>query len=112
LIELDQLLNSVIEQYQQVKNGNFVKVSLPEGSSDNNNQTQKSQGKGVSTPKQTQPSLLDLLDFDGSSNGSPSSTTAKTTGKLDKRAFDYPRCARTQERDRMAIRINKDTMAL
>ncbi|KAK3813184.1 MAG: VHS domain-containing protein [Benniella sp.] len=82
LIELDQLLNSVIEQYQQVKNGNFVKVSLPEGSGDNNNQTQKSQGKGVSTPKQTQPSLLDLLDFDGSSSGSSSSTTAKATGNL------------------------------
>ncbi|KAF9363111.1 hypothetical protein BGX34_004854 [Mortierella sp. NVP85] len=82
LIELDQLLNSVIEQYQQVKNGNFVKVSLPEGSSDSNNQTRKSQEKGVSTPKQTQPSLLDLLDFDGSSNGSSSSTTAKTPGNL------------------------------
>ncbi|KAF9966055.1 hypothetical protein BGZ70_003417 [Mortierella alpina] len=82
LLELNDILNNVVEQYEQVKNGNLVKVDLPTGSdSDSHVRSDRQQ---ASTPTQKESSLIDLLDFDGSSeNGSPTSaTTPKTTGNL------------------------------
>ncbi|KAF9350129.1 hypothetical protein BGX26_011660 [Mortierella sp. AD094] len=89
LLRLDEVLTIVIDQYEKVKNGDLVKVALPENSSsssnnnngDRNNNTQQA----PTTPKQKQQSsLIDLLDFDGSSpDGSPSAATSpKTTGNL------------------------------
>ncbi|KAG0246651.1 hypothetical protein BGX31_011189 [Mortierella sp. GBA43] len=74
LVELDGILNRVVEQYQQVKNGNLVKEKVPDSSSDN----EKSQDPSPK-PEKAQSSLIDLLDFDGSSS---STMPAKTTGNL------------------------------
>ncbi|KAG0212231.1 hypothetical protein BGX33_003748 [Mortierella sp. NVP41] len=80
LLELNDALNNVIEQYKEVKSGNLVKMPLPSGGGDNENNPGRSQAP--STPTQAS-SLIDLVDFDGSSDGSPSSaTTPKTTGNL------------------------------
>ncbi|KAF9117004.1 hypothetical protein BGX27_007058 [Mortierella sp. AM989] len=90
LIRLDEVLTLVIDQYQKVKNGDLVKVLLPEnGTSGEGNHTQSNSNGGdhgqISTvPQHKQSSLIDLMDFDGtSSDGSPSApTTPKTTGNL------------------------------
>lgn len=83
LLELNDVLNNVIEQYKEVKGGNLVKMPLPnEGDNQHDNQ---SRDQAPSTPKQNS-SLIDLVDFDGSSDGSRSSaTTPKTTGSI----FEY-----------------------
>ncbi|KAF9179497.1 hypothetical protein BGZ50_006888 [Haplosporangium sp. Z 11] len=78
LLELNGVLNNVIEQYNQVKSGNLVKVTVPNGS-DIEKSSEKKQDhevKSISTPKES--SLIDLLDFDGSS----SATAPKLTGGL------------------------------
>ncbi|KAF9119369.1 hypothetical protein BGW39_000343 [Mortierella sp. 14UC] len=81
LLELNDVLNNVIEQYKEVKGGNLVKVPLPSNGEDHENDNHR-RSQAPSTPKQNS-SLIDLLDFDGSSDGSPSSaTTPKTTGNL------------------------------
>ncbi|KAF9570548.1 hypothetical protein EC968_001718 [Mortierella alpina] len=82
LLELNDILNNVVEQYEQVKNGNLVKVDLP-NSSDSDSHARDGR-QLVSTPTQKESSLIDLLDFDGSSeSGSPTNTiTPKTTGNL------------------------------
>ncbi|KAF9931884.1 hypothetical protein BGZ67_005084 [Mortierella alpina] len=82
LLELNDILNNVVEQYEQVKNGNLVKVDLPNGSDSESHA--RNDRQQVSTPTLKESSLIDLLDFDGSSsNGSPTAaTTPKTTGNL------------------------------
>ncbi|KAG9325624.1 hypothetical protein KVV02_000649 [Mortierella alpina] len=82
LLELNDILNNVVEQYEQVKNGNLVKMDLPNGSDSESHA--RNDRQQVSTPTQKESSLIDLLDFDGSSsNGSPTAaTTPKTTGNL------------------------------
>ncbi|KAG0292984.1 hypothetical protein BGZ96_003440 [Linnemannia gamsii] len=78
LLELNDVLNNVIEQYKEVKEGNLVKMPLPSNGLDGEHNTQR-RSQAPSTPS----SLIDLVDFDGSSDGSPSSaTTPKTTGNL------------------------------
>lgn len=73
------MLNNVIEQYKEVKGGNLVKMPLPSNGLDSEHGTQR-RSQPPSTPKQNS-SLIDLVDLDGSSDGSPSSaTTPKTTG--------------------------------
>ncbi|KAF9140388.1 hypothetical protein BG015_001678 [Linnemannia schmuckeri] len=80
-MELNDVLNNVIEQYKEVKDGNLVKMPLPSKGGDGQHDNQ-SRSQAPSTPKQNS-SLIDLVDFDGSSDGSPSSaTTPKTTGNL------------------------------
>ncbi|KAG0273733.1 hypothetical protein BGZ95_010475 [Linnemannia exigua] len=81
LLELNDVLNNVIEQYNEVKGGNLVKMPLPSNGEDHENDNHK-RSHTSSTPTQNT-SLIDLVDFDGSSDGSPSSaTTPKTTGNL------------------------------
>ncbi|KAF9142670.1 hypothetical protein BGX30_002418 [Mortierella sp. GBA39] len=81
LLELNDVLNNVIEQYKEVKDGNLVKMPLPSNGGDDQHNNQ-SRPQAPSTPKQNS-SLIDLVDFDGSSDGSRSSaTTPKTTGNL------------------------------
>ncbi|KAF9963031.1 hypothetical protein BGZ65_006402 [Modicella reniformis] len=77
LTELNEILNNVVEQYQQVKNGNLVRLAVPESSEDGGGQTNMSQD--ASTSRQTQSSLIDLLDFDGSST---SAAAPGATGNL------------------------------
>ncbi|KAG0369998.1 hypothetical protein BGX24_002214 [Mortierella sp. AD032] len=81
LLELNDMLNNVIEQYNEVKGGNLVKMPLPSNGEDHEYDNHR-RSHTSSTPTQNS-SLIDLLDFDGSSDGSPSSaTTPKTTGNL------------------------------
>ncbi|KAF8946250.1 hypothetical protein BGZ47_000999 [Haplosporangium gracile] len=81
LLELNDVLNNVIEQYKEVKSGNLVKMPLPSNGGDSQHDNQ-SRFQTPSTPKQNS-SVIDLVDFDDSSDGSPSSaTTPKTTGNL------------------------------
>ncbi|KAG0206272.1 hypothetical protein BGX28_002269 [Mortierella sp. GBA30] len=81
LLQLNDILNNVVEQYKQVKSGNLVKVEVP-SESDSDTHTTKDWGD-VSTAIQKESSLIDLVDFDDtSSNGSPSASTPKTTGNL------------------------------
>ncbi|KAG0251689.1 hypothetical protein BG011_007441 [Mortierella polycephala] len=78
LLELNDVLNNVIEQYNQVKSGNLVKAAVP-SVSDIEKPSERKQDHGVksiSTPKES--SLIDLLDFDGSS----SATAPKIAGGL------------------------------
>jgi len=77
LLELNDALNNVIEQYKEVKGGNLVKMTVPSSSGDDESNNHK-RSQDPSTPTQNS-SLVDLLDFDGSSDGSPSSATTPTT---------------------------------
>ncbi|KAF9917907.1 hypothetical protein FBU30_000463 [Linnemannia zychae] len=80
LLELNDVLNNVIEQYKEVKAGNLIKMPIPSSDDTVNNDQRGSQAP--STPKQNS-SLIDLVDFDESSDGSPSgAVTPKTTGNL------------------------------
>jgi len=79
LLKLNEILNSVIEQYDEVKSGNLVKVALPSEEEDETNSSY-SHGRQV-TPKQKskETSLIDFID-DGSDGSNSSSSTPKTTG--------------------------------
>ncbi|KAF9432730.1 hypothetical protein BGZ76_010391 [Entomortierella beljakovae] len=89
LLRLDEVLTIVIEQYGQVKDGNLLKVTLPENNGEVGGNKTPSNGRNgdigdtPTTPKQKQSSLIDLMGFDSSSS-SPSSnpTTPVTTGNL------------------------------
>ncbi|KAG0314319.1 hypothetical protein BGZ99_008210 [Dissophora globulifera] len=79
--QLNEILSSVIEQYQQVKAGNLVKVTIPEATEEG--YVVRNEPGPVSTPTQQQSSVIDLLDFDGTSDGSsPPAVSPRTTGNL------------------------------
>ncbi|KAG0256546.1 hypothetical protein BG011_004436 [Mortierella polycephala] len=84
LLQVNDIINSVIEQYVQVKGGNLIKAPIPTlGMDDQGN-------NGTSAaPAQTETSLIDLVDFGGpdSSDSSTALATAtpaapQTTGNL------------------------------
>ncbi|KAI8602075.1 VHS domain-containing protein [Dissophora ornata] len=82
LLQLNETLSNVIEQYRQVKNGNLVKVALPEATGDGGFDNARNPAHDT-TPVQKQSSFIDLLDFNSSQDESPSSPTSpKTTGNL------------------------------
>lgn len=82
LLQINDVINNVIEQYNQVKSGRLVKAEVPSVGHDNNNNT------GFSgAPAQSESSLIDLVDFGGpDENSSPTTTSAApappTTGNL------------------------------
>ncbi|KAI1316263.1 hypothetical protein EDD11_010171 [Mortierella claussenii] len=97
LLHLNSILASVLEQYDQVKNGNLAKVSLPDSVEHNDDSQHRKNinGNSVSkryeaplTPSQTKESsvAVNLLDFDNetaSPHGSSSlPMTPKSTGSL------------------------------
>ncbi|KAF9178224.1 hypothetical protein BGZ51_008018 [Haplosporangium sp. Z 767] len=84
LLQINDIINNVIEQYVQVKGGNLIKAPIPSlGMSDQGN-------NGTSTaPAQTETSLIDLVDFGGPDSSDSSTTPAtvtpaapRTTGNL------------------------------
>lgn len=79
LLKLNEMLNSVVEQYDEVKKGNLIKVALP---SEEGDETSSSNNYGrQATPKQKskETSLIDLID-DGSDGSNSSASTPKTSG--------------------------------
>ncbi|KAG0222708.1 hypothetical protein BGW42_006354 [Actinomortierella wolfii] len=80
LLEINDIINNVIEQYENVKQGRLTKVTLPNSSSKSSTQ-QSSQGNGSS--QATESSLIDLGgDLETSSTPAGSVTTPKVTGNL------------------------------
>ncbi|KAH7033792.1 VHS domain-containing protein [Linnemannia elongata] len=82
LLQINDVINNVIEQYNQVKSGRLVKVAVPSVEHDDNNNTGSS-----GAPAQSESSLIDLVDFGGlDDNSSPTTTSAApappTTGNL------------------------------
>ncbi|KAF8937562.1 hypothetical protein BGZ58_002475 [Dissophora ornata] len=78
LLQLNETLSNVIEQYRQVKNGNLVKVALPEATGDGGFDNARNPAHDT-TPVQKQSSFIDLLDFNSSQDESPSSPTSPKT---------------------------------
>ncbi|KAF9082150.1 hypothetical protein BGX23_012765 [Mortierella sp. AD031] len=82
LLQINDIINNVIEQYAQVKSGRLVKSAVPSiGQGENNS------NNGSSTaPAQSESSLIDLVDFGGSdSSPLPAASAAPappTTGNL------------------------------
>jgi len=81
LLQINDIINNVLEQYGQVKIGRLVKAAVPSiGQNDNNNIG----SSGASA--QDESSLIDLVDFGGSDNGPPQTTSSApappTTGNL------------------------------
>ncbi|KAF9920397.1 hypothetical protein FBU30_009784 [Linnemannia zychae] len=81
LLQINDIINSVIEQYGEVKRGRLVKATVPSfGQGENNT--------GSNTaPAQNESSLIDLVDFGGSDNSptstsTPAAPTPPTTGNL------------------------------
>ncbi|GJJ69315.1 ADP-ribosylation factor-binding protein GGA [Entomortierella parvispora] len=83
LLKLNEILNSVIEQYDEVKKGNLVKVALPSEEEDETNggNNHARQAHSMSKQKSKETSLIDLID-DGSDGSNSSASTPKTTGNL------------------------------
>ncbi|KAG0364970.1 hypothetical protein BGZ54_006990 [Gamsiella multidivaricata] len=82
LLQLNEALSNVIEQYDQVKGGNLVKVAVPDISEESNGQGRQGSIQQASSPQQQKrESSSNLLDLDDSPSGSPTATTPKTTGK-------------------------------
>ncbi|KAG0092060.1 hypothetical protein BGZ92_010971 [Podila epicladia] len=85
LLEINDIINNVIQQYVQVKSGNLVKVSVPtigEGQDDGHGQ----QISSTTSAPQKETSLIDLVDFgepDSPQSASvPKAAPATTTGNL------------------------------
>ncbi|KAF9901543.1 hypothetical protein EC991_006025 [Linnemannia zychae] len=80
LLQINDIINNVIEQYSQVKRGRLVKAEIPSIGQDNNNTGSNA------APAQSESSLIDLVDFGGSDTSSPPVTTTApappTTGNL------------------------------
>ncbi|KAF9381746.1 hypothetical protein CPB97_007596 [Podila verticillata] len=78
LLEINDIINNVIQQYGQVKSGNLVKANVPTLGGD-----QDTQHTSITPQKET--SLIDLVDF-GEPDSPQSSSTPKapptTTGNL------------------------------
>ncbi|KAF9310567.1 hypothetical protein BG003_008411 [Podila horticola] len=83
LLEINDIINNVIQQYGQVKSGNLVKVSVPTlGQGQDHGQ----QTSSTTSAPHKETSLIDLLDF-GEPDSPPSASTPKaapatTTGNL------------------------------
>ncbi|KAG0277037.1 hypothetical protein BGZ95_006632 [Linnemannia exigua] len=84
LLQINDIINNVIEQYSQVKRGRLVKAEVPSIGQDSNT---GNNGSSVA-PAQSESSLIDLVDFGGSDSSSPPSTATPsapappTTGNL------------------------------
>ncbi|KAF8932650.1 hypothetical protein BGZ47_011258 [Haplosporangium gracile] len=82
LLQINDVINNVIEQYNQVKSGRLVKSVVPSVGHGDNRNTGSS-----GAPAQSESSLIDLVDFGGpDDNSSPTTTSAApappTTGNL------------------------------
>ncbi|KAF9116247.1 hypothetical protein BGX27_004098 [Mortierella sp. AM989] len=81
MLHINDVINNVIEQYDQVKKGNLVKAAVPNLGQGGENNTGSS-----ATPSQNETSLIDLVDFGGSDDSSqlttPAAPAPKTTGNL------------------------------
>ncbi|KAF9289978.1 hypothetical protein BGZ68_008179 [Mortierella alpina] len=81
LLQINDIINSAIEQFNQVKKGNLVKAAIPSLGQD-------SQESGSAPAQQNESSLIDLVDFGDTSNSAPSSVPTppanapSTTGNL------------------------------
>ncbi|KAF9432776.1 hypothetical protein BGZ76_010324, partial [Entomortierella beljakovae] len=79
MLHINDVINNVIEQYNQVKRGNLVKAAIPGLVNDGGD---NSNGSSV-TAVQQESSLIDLVDFGESESTQQSSAPApKTTGNL------------------------------
>ncbi|KAF8930005.1 hypothetical protein BGZ58_008527 [Dissophora ornata] len=83
LLQINDVINNVIEQYKQVKSGNLVKAAIPNFGQDSNEHN----GGSSTAPAQSESSLIDLVDFGGPESISPQSATPTapapaTTGNL------------------------------
>ncbi|KAF9577147.1 hypothetical protein BGW38_007834, partial [Lunasporangiospora selenospora] len=80
LLYLNDVINNVIEQYQQVKNGNLVKVAIPgePGSQEGGARTESSE-----PAKGSEPSLIDLVDLgEPEDSAAPATNAPSKTGNL------------------------------
>ncbi|KAG0305651.1 hypothetical protein BGZ98_003792 [Dissophora globulifera] len=77
LLQINDLINNVIEQYKQVKSGNLVKSAVPGHALGDNGDSNGSNA----VPAQSESSLIDLVDFGGpeSSSSPQSSSSAPAT---------------------------------
>ncbi|KAF9389998.1 hypothetical protein BGX21_011577, partial [Mortierella sp. AD011] len=76
MLHINDVINSVIEQYNQVKKGNLVKAAIP-------NLSGESDAGSSTAPSRNEPSLIDLVDFGGSDDSpQPAAPAPKTTGNL------------------------------
>ncbi|KAG0353044.1 hypothetical protein BGZ54_002428, partial [Gamsiella multidivaricata] len=79
LLQINDIINNVIEQYSQVKGGNLVKSTIPTLEGENNNGS-------TTEPVQPGSSLIDLVDFGSDSSSSQPATATTpappTTGNL------------------------------
>ncbi|KAG0374470.1 hypothetical protein BGX24_010354 [Mortierella sp. AD032] len=83
LLQTNDIINNVIEQYSQVKRGRLVKAEVPSIGQDNNT----SNNESSAAPAESESSLIDLVDFGGSDSSSPLSSVTPaaappTTGNL------------------------------
>ncbi|KAF9206845.1 hypothetical protein BGZ49_001681 [Haplosporangium sp. Z 27] len=76
MLHINDVINNVIEQYNQVKKGNLVKASVPN----------LGQGSVESNAPSQETSLIDLVDFGGPADDTAQTTSTapapKTTGNL------------------------------
>ncbi|KAG0013677.1 hypothetical protein BGZ81_000884 [Podila clonocystis] len=85
LLEINDIINNVIQQYGQVKSGNLVKVSVPTiGQGEDQDHGQQTSSATSAPQKET--SLIDLVDFgepdSPQSTSTPKTAPATTTGNL------------------------------
>ncbi|KAF9970407.1 hypothetical protein BGZ73_006882 [Actinomortierella ambigua] len=86
LLEVNDIINNVIEQYDNVKKGRLTKVALPNSSNNNTNSTTSAGQNTLGSNNTSQAPESSLIDFDGDFGGSPassgSSATPQVTGNL------------------------------
>ncbi|KAF9360957.1 hypothetical protein BGX26_006951 [Mortierella sp. AD094] len=78
MLHINDVINNVIEQYNQVKKGNLVKAAIP-------NLGGESDAGSSAAPSKNEPSLIDLVDLGGpddSLQSTPAAPAPKTTGNL------------------------------
>ncbi|ORZ26721.1 VHS domain-domain-containing protein [Lobosporangium transversale] len=78
LLQINDAINNVIEQYKQVKSGNLVKAKVP----DLGQGVDREDNHGTnSTPNQPEPSLIDLVDLGGQNDSQSSAALGTATSK-------------------------------
>ncbi|KAG0251070.1 hypothetical protein DFQ27_009024 [Actinomortierella ambigua] len=82
LLEINDIINNVMEQYENVKQGRLTKVALPTGSS--HNSTAKAGQDSTGNNNTSQAAESSLIDFDGDLGGSPTSSSTSSAGATPK----------------------------
>ncbi|KAI1308392.1 hypothetical protein EDD11_004321 [Mortierella claussenii] len=83
LLQINDVINNVIEQYKQVKSGNLVKARVPDLGQSGSNHDENDSSNTVAHRNES--SLIDLVDFgepDSSSSSQPAAPAPPTTGNL------------------------------